>query len=76
MIPLTIVCGARYHVKEAILCGWGITRGGSKILLHLASGNKESYENWLEFLRDMIRRGAAGSDGSDYRRGSGVNQGS
>ncbi len=48
---------ARYHVKEAVLCAWGITRGGSKILLHLASGNKESYENWLDFLRDMTRRG-------------------
>ena len=26
-------------------------------LLHLALGNKESYANWLEFLRDMVRRG-------------------
>jgi hypothetical protein len=26
-------------------------------MLHLALGNKESYPNWLEFLRDMIKRG-------------------
>ena len=26
-------------------------------MLHLALGNKESYPNWLEFLRDMVRRG-------------------
>ena len=27
------------------------------MLLHLALGNKESYEDWLSFLRDMIKRG-------------------
>ena len=40
-----------------VLCGWGITRDGQKILLHLALGNKESYEDWLSFLRDMVKRG-------------------
>ena len=48
---------ARYHVKEAVLCAWAITRTGEKVLLHLASGHKESYENWLDFLRDMVTRG-------------------
>lgn len=48
---------ARYHVKEAVLCAWAITRAGEKVLLHLASGHKESYENWLDFLRDMVTRG-------------------
>jgi putative transposase len=48
---------ARYHVKEAVLCAWAITRAGGKVLLHLASGNKESYENWLDFLRDMVAGG-------------------
>ncbi|MFY9429704.1 MAG: transposase [Acetomicrobium sp.] len=42
----------RFNVKEAILCAWGITRDGYKVLLHLAVGNKESYQDWLEFLRD------------------------
>ena len=48
---------ARFGVKEAVLCGWGITRDGQKILLHLALGNKESYKDWLSFLREMVRRG-------------------
>jgi len=48
---------ARYNVKEAILCAWGITRDGRKVLLSLALGNRESYRAWLEFLRDMVKRG-------------------
>jgi putative transposase len=44
-------------VKEGILVAWGITAEGQKILLALGLGNKESYENWLELLRDMMKRG-------------------
>jgi putative transposase len=43
--------------KEGLLCAWAICRDGRKVMLHLALGNKESYANWLEFLRDMARRG-------------------
>jgi putative transposase len=43
--------------KEALLCAWGILADGRRVPLHLALGNRESYENWLEFLRDMVRRG-------------------
>ena len=43
--------------KEGVLCAWGICADGRKVMLHLALGNKESYPNWLEFLRDMVRRG-------------------
>jgi len=43
--------------KEGILSAWAICADGRKVMLHLALGNKESYPNWLEFLRDMIRRG-------------------
>ena len=46
-----------YGMKEAVLCAWGILRTGEKVLLHIASGNKESYEDWLEFLRGMVSRG-------------------
>lgn len=42
---------------QGILCAWGICRDGRKVLLHLALGSRESYENCLEFLRDMVRRG-------------------
>jgi len=43
-------------MKEAILVAWGILRDGRKVLLSLSLGNKESYSDWLEFLRDMVRR--------------------
>lgn len=43
--------------KEAILCAWAILSDGSKVLLHLALGNKESYQCWTEFFRHMISRG-------------------
>jgi putative transposase len=43
--------------KEGVLCAWAICADGRKVMLHLALGNKESYQNWLDFLRDMIRRG-------------------
>ena len=48
---------AHFGMKDAVLCAWGITREGQKILLHLALGNKESYKDWLEFLRNMTKRG-------------------
>jgi len=44
-------------IKEAILVGWGILRDGTKVPLSMALGNKESYEAWLEFFRDMVNRG-------------------
>jgi transposase-like protein len=44
-------------IKEAILSAWGIRRDGRKVLLSLGLGNKESYDGWLEFLRDMLKRG-------------------
>lgn len=40
-------------LKEGILAAWGICGDGRKVLLHLALGNKESYDSWLEFLRDL-----------------------
>jgi putative transposase len=43
--------------KEGVLCAWAICADGRKTLLHLALGNKESYDNWLEFLRDLVKRG-------------------
>lgn len=44
-------------IKEAILCAWAILSNGHKIMLNLSLGNKESYQCWREFFRDMIRRG-------------------
>jgi len=44
-------------VKEAVLCTWGITSSGHKVLLHIGLGNKESYDSWIGHFRDMSRRG-------------------
>ena len=47
----------RAGAKEGVLCAWAICADGRKAMLHLALGNKESYAEWLAFLRDMVRRG-------------------
>jgi len=51
----------RYHLeaerKEAILVATGYRWDGSRVLLHLGPGNRESYENWKGFLHEMISRG-------------------
>ena len=46
-----------FFQKKKCYCAWGITRSGEKVLLHIDLGNRESYDDWLEFLRDMINRG-------------------
>jgi len=43
--------------KEGVLCAYGITSDGKKILLHLALGERESYDAWLSFLHDITERG-------------------
>jgi putative transposase len=45
--------------KEALLCAWGICADGRRVPLHLALGNRESHEGWLEFLRNLVARGLA-----------------
>ena len=42
--------------KEGVLCAYGITQEGRKILLHLDLGERESYDAWLCFLQDMVQR--------------------
>ena len=39
--------------REAVLCAWGITLDGRKVLISLGLGSKESGEAWLEFVRDL-----------------------
>ncbi len=43
--------------KEAIIVIWGILSDGAKVLLSIRHGNKESYENGVEILRDLKKRG-------------------
>jgi len=42
---------------EGILVTWGILLDGSKTLIHLSLGNKESAEAWLDHFRELVKRG-------------------
>jgi hypothetical protein len=41
------------NLKEALLCAWAICRDGSKVLLHMALGNKDSVSAWREFIHSL-----------------------
>lgn len=43
--------------REAVLCAWGITSEGQKVLLHLSPGTKEDTESCRAFFQDLKRRG-------------------
>lgn len=43
--------------KEGVLCAYGITSTGKKVLLHLDVGERESYPAWLSFLQELVSRG-------------------
>jgi putative transposase len=43
--------------KQPVLIAYGILWDGSKVLLHVGIGDRESYEACLGFLRDMTERG-------------------
>ena len=45
--------------REAVLCAWGITEDGRKVLLHLAPGTKEDTASCTAFFEDLKRRGLA-----------------
>jgi len=42
--------------RQAILVTWAICSDGSKQLLHMSLGNKESAESWLEHFRSLVSR--------------------
>jgi transposase-like protein len=43
--------------KEAVLVTWAILLDGSKVLVHLSVGNKESQTSWQDHFRSLISRG-------------------
>lgn len=47
----------RFGSSLAVLCAWAICVDGSRVLLHLQSGQSESLEAYLDFFRDMTSRG-------------------
>jgi hypothetical protein len=58
-----------------VLVSRGILRDGSKVLLHMGLGNKESHDGWPEHFRPLVSRGlptplAVTSDGACGRDGT------
>ena len=47
----------QWGCSQGLLGAWAICRDGRKVMLHLALGSRESYDNCLEFIRNMVRRG-------------------
>ena len=47
----------RHGCSLGVLCAWGICTDGSRVLLHLVTGNGERTETALELLREMNERG-------------------
>ena len=43
--------------KEGVLVAWGFTEDGERVLLSVALGMRESFEDWQTLGRDLISRG-------------------
>jgi transposase-like protein len=43
--------------KEGVLVAWGYTTEGQRVLVSVWLGQRESYEDWLDLGRDLVRRG-------------------
>jgi putative transposase len=43
--------------KEGVLCAWGFTEEGARVLVGVCLGMRESHEDWLALGRDLIARG-------------------
>ena len=43
--------------KEGVLCAWGITAGGERVLLSVSLGMREAEEDWTALGRDLTARG-------------------
>jgi len=43
--------------KEAVLVAWAFLEDGSRELVSVSLGNRESYNAWKGFLEDLIKRG-------------------
>ena len=43
--------------KEGVLCAWGFSEEGERVLVGVCLGMRESHEDWLSLTRDLIARG-------------------
>lgn len=48
-----------YTNNQVILCAWGITAAGAKVLLHLSCAASESEAAWSGFFEELLGRGLA-----------------
>ena len=48
---------AETREKEAVLVAWAFMEDGSRELVGVSLGNRESYNAWKGFLEDIVRRG-------------------
>ena len=48
---------AETREKEAVLVAWAFLEDGSRELVGVSLGNRESYNAWKGFLEDLLRRG-------------------
>jgi len=43
--------------KEGVLVAWGYTTDGQRVLVSVWLGQRESYADWLDLARNLVRRG-------------------
>src|SRR5919198_4954224 len=43
--------------KEGVLVAWGYRLNGARVLVSVRLGQRESYDDWLDLARDLVRRG-------------------
>lgn len=48
---------AETREKEAVLVAWAFLEDGSRELMSVSLGNRESYNAWKGFLEDLVKRG-------------------
>ena len=61
--------------KEGVLCAWGFTEEGERVLVGVCLGMRESHEDWLGLARDLISRGLPAPMLDRRRRRPGADQG-
>ena len=60
--PLSTSWSARPSgAKEGVLCAWGISETGERVLLLVMLGMRELEDDWTALGRDLTGRGARGA---------------
>src|SRR5438874_7465223 len=49
--------------KEGVLCAWGFSEEGERVLVGVCLGMRESHEDWLSLARNLIARGLGAPSG-------------